>query len=449
MATNGVSRVAPDWELKIDQAKRRERSELELHEWRKFGFATTRADDFEALVAAPDNPPGFIDRVACSDLTQQEFWDRYESQGKPVIVTGIPQREGWPAWTKWSWHELCRRFSNVPFKVGKDDQGNAVKVRLGHFASYMHEQRDDSPLYVFDSAMGGAKDGVRQAVMGEYKVPGYFPDDFMALAGEEGRPPYRWLLLGPKRSGTPVHIDPLVTSAWNTLLRGRKRWVLMKPSTTRKVAKGRGVMRSDEDDEAVNHFVDLVPRLRKEGHEVFEFVQYPGDTVFVPGNWWHSVVNIEDTVAVTQNYAGRINFPAVWRCARTERPCWSHKWLAAMDVQNPPLAELARRLNSEDAFDMQAMLDFNRERRRRMRCRRDWRALRTARAKQKRHMKAAAKGVTGPPPPFDEAAFWMKRKKRWEQDSSDSCSTVSTSSSETASSSTTDSSDSSSDSSSS
>ena len=84
----------------------------------------------------------------------------------------------------------------------------------------------------------------------DYGVPRIFPEDFFAVLGDDrfdryellvifrmtlpklinknqtskqnDRPDFMWLVIGPERSGSPFHIDPYKTSAWNAVLEGRK-----------------------------------------------------------------------------------------------------------------------------------------------------------------------------------------------------------------------------------
>lgn len=147
-----------------------------------------------------------------------------------MVIEGVPEHEGWAARRAWaSFSALKRRFRRYAFKCGEDDDGKSVRVRLKHFFKYCKRQADDSPLYIFDSTYDDDREA--KALLSDYAVPSYFPDDLFSLVGEKRRPPYRWFLVGPKRSGTCVHIDPLGTSAWNTVVTGRKRWVLFPPGT--------------------------------------------------------------------------------------------------------------------------------------------------------------------------------------------------------------------------
>lgn len=42
-----------------------------------------------------------------------------------------------------------------------------------------------------------------------------------------------------------------------------------------------------------------------------ECVVHAGEILFVPHGWWHMAINLEESIAITQNYVSTINLPHV------------------------------------------------------------------------------------------------------------------------------------------
>ena len=81
--------------------------------------------------------------------------------------------------------------------------------------------------YTPDLLFGGPADGSNRSVDFAHAKDGTaIPGDMLRRACYADLP-RRWLLLSGKDTGSAWHVDPLNTSAWNTLLVGKKRWALL------------------------------------------------------------------------------------------------------------------------------------------------------------------------------------------------------------------------------
>ena len=199
------------------------------------------------------NNPDNIQRVALADLTPHSYLTRFAVPNLPFIITGAVQQ--WPA-AQWTTEWLEREYGDEPFKVG------AYVMSMRDYMRYCRQSTDESPLYLFDSGFGDKY----PRLAAEYEVPWCFRDDLFELLAEmpakEGyndgcedretpgahmhnrtraqrrskaaveetkeeckeaeadaesgdgastgtfgsmRPAYRWILIGPTRSGSTFH----------------------------------------------------------------------------------------------------------------------------------------------------------------------------------------------------------------------------------------------------
>ncbi|KAK9365169.1 hypothetical protein V1509DRAFT_571509 [Lipomyces kononenkoae] len=225
--------------------------------------------------------------VRLSECPTKDEFDNYWAF-RPFIV----ENQEWPAWTV---ADLERKCGSLKFIQ------ECVQWELSVYTQYMKNNTDESPLYLFDREFAD-----KTELAAEYKAPDIFATDYLN-ALESIRPDYRWLIIGPERSGSTFHKDPNATSAWNAVIEGEKYWVMFPPDVLPPGVYTPLPNRDADESEvtsplSVSEWILLFLRAGMSTPGYVDGFCRAGEVVYVPSGWWHLVVNLTTTVAITQNF---------------------------------------------------------------------------------------------------------------------------------------------------
>jgi hypothetical protein len=226
---------------------------------------------------------------------------------KPFILTK-PVRE-WPVFKTWDIAKLLENFADMEFRA------EALDWPLKIYVDYMNNNADESPLYLFDRGFVEKMDlSVGKASSNaSYWIPNCFGEDLFAALGDQ-RPDSRWLIIGPARSGSTFHKDPNATSAWNAVLRGSKYWIMFPSNGGSPPPPGVYVSEDQSEVTSPLSILEWLIGFHAEARRTsgcMEGICNEGEILHVPSGWWHLVVNLDASIAITQNFVPRSHLSSV------------------------------------------------------------------------------------------------------------------------------------------
>ena len=305
------------------------------------------------------------------------------SPERPCVLTDA--QAGWAARTRWRPRELLRSHAEMRWRIDERRE-HTVTLR-----EYLGADADDVKLGVPTATPATLAEAIHSVTVecgdeGDAVAPyifdssavSTFADDYCTLptvsagclfAADPSPPTHRWMLIGAAGSGTPLHVDPLATSAWNALVHGTKLWALFPPKQPRGARHVDGERHVDDgptDDDLLSASARLTPRQwfrsflplamggsggpRWTGPDPHLILQRSGETVIVPSGWRHAVLNLDLCVGVTHNVAMPRHLPVILALAEGIAPAFARRAAARA-------SDGVRRRRAGDSEDDSAVSD--------------------------------------------------------------------------------------------
>ena len=217
-----------------------------------------------------------LDTVDGSELQEAEFLKTFVSHNQPVLLTGLTA--GWQVSSAWSDHDtLAKAFGSRPLVSRWSEGGHlaGLMTRPVTMEAYLQSMAHPRAGLLFNASSVGLGD--------LWEVPSMF-----AAAGMTGG----IISVGPEGRGLSMHNHG---STWQAVVRGTKRVSLIPPIPALAVEEG------DWPSDLFHRLLHAAPvdvrgmsgELAKLGLPMETCDVGPGETLFIPCNWYVCVPAVD------------------------------------------------------------------------------------------------------------------------------------------------------------
>lgn len=216
----------------------------------------------------------------------------------PFKVIGL--MDNWKCLNKWNINYFRDNFGNTEVNV-KDLQFSEIfvskKMKLSDYLNYCEDKNDKSLHYASDIMI---KD-LSSDLFDDYNLDLIDKLDIFRKMGTKHKKgflgEFRWIFIGKEKTFTGLHSDVANTSGWLGLVSGKKRFYIFDMEETKKIDEYEiynGVNLLELDELGISRFSELNPLVVDIN---------PGEVIFTPSKVYHFVINLENSIAITENFS--------------------------------------------------------------------------------------------------------------------------------------------------
>lgn len=232
------------------------------------------------------------------ELTKEYFNENFGYAGIPAIFKNAFQGMGIKR--KWTSDYLGTALQEKELVESTVIPGNSKYLTL---EEYLGEQTNE---YYYKTSRH-----LLNRLSNDYNTPPLFECWYANTSAGTPRSKLSWLYVGTTGTFSDIHRDIWWSSAWNYLISGTKIWFIYPSVYNESIKREIG-------NYSLKEMQNIPAEILQTEYRPLICIQQSGDLVFVPGNYYHSVYNLGDTISLTENFVNETNYDMVRSYFRTK-----------------------------------------------------------------------------------------------------------------------------------